>query len=163
MAGGALVSGCTFSGSPTGEIPQTSGSVAVDPATIERGAFSAATMRIHPLTHIDPRAGAKGDQVLLMLHVELRDRFGEQVRDLGLLRAEFTAPGQPPISWDIPEMVGAEQNMKRYDGSTRTYRLGLTLPPSLRSARSGSIRVSFNMPQVQRTLTHSYTLEAPAK
>ncbi len=163
LAGLALVAGCTVSGTDPNEPPPTPGQATLDPDSIERVAFAAATLRVHPLTHIDPLAGPKGDQVLLMLHIELRDRYGEQVRDLGILRAEFTVPGQAPLSWDVPEMIGADQNMKRYDPSTRTYRLGLTLPPTMRTVREGTVRVSYNMPQIQRTLTHTYTIQAPTR
>lgn len=152
------LSGCTLSGQRDAGPSTYNPEMRTDPSLIERTAFSAVSVRVHPLTHIDPQAGTNGNQVLLLLHFELRDRFAEQVRDLGVLRVEFTAPGQQPISWDVPEMLDAGENVKRYDSSTRTYRLGLTLPPALHAARGGVVKVTFHMPHLERTLTHEYTL-----
>jgi hypothetical protein len=87
------------------------------------GPLGPAAIRIYPLTHID--AGADGKPVIVC-HVELRDRFGDSVKGLGvvemqLLRAPSPLPQQ---SWEI-DLGELSKNAELYDRSTRTYRFQL--------------------------------------
>ncbi len=96
--------------------------------------FRPVTLRVHPLTHIDPaRAGDKG---LIILHFELKDRFGDAVKALGTLRIELDKPGggatpgmeTQELTWDIAELAEPQGNADRFDPATRTYRVVLAAP-----------------------------------
>jgi len=109
--------------------------------------FRPAMLRIHPLTHVDiAAAGGVSDgkkdappaasPCRLMLHFELRDRYGDSIKALGKLHVEMANPAgnalpgmeSSGLSWDVPEMIGADENFKRFDGPTRTYRIALNAP-----------------------------------
>jgi len=96
--------------------------------------FAPAVVRIHPLTHVDAKApGVAADQCLLVLHLELRDRFGDAVKGVGRLKVELYKPGSgiapgietQAIVWDVPAFAEPDSNSSRFDPSTRTYRLPL--------------------------------------
>lgn len=95
--------------------------------------FSPMSIRIHPLTHID--SDAEGEP-LIILHVELRDRWGDPVKGAGSLLVELYRPASGPAAgleqqelvWEV-DLSDLEQNARLYDPPTRTYRLQLTSLP----------------------------------
>lgn len=97
--------------------------------------FAPVAVRVHPLTHVDT-AGVPADQSVLVLHVELKDRFGDTVKGLGKLKVQLyrpgsgTAPGleKQELSWEVPDLANPEINASRFDQATRTYRLPLKAP-----------------------------------
>jgi hypothetical protein len=104
-----------------------------------RDPFAPATLRIHPLTHVDTgersqQAKTQGCEVVL--HFELLDRYGDSVKGLGSLSVELykPGPGMTPgietqeLTWDIPGMDDPDQNSRRFDSATRTYRIPLSAP-----------------------------------
>jgi hypothetical protein len=124
-----------------------------DAATFAPGAFDPTSIRIHPLTQIDPGAGGGGGAdggkggCGIAMHVELRDRFGDAVKGLGTLRVQLYKPGgvggaagvgnpgtirpgleTQELSWDVPQLADPEQNSLRYDPVTRTYKIPLVVP-----------------------------------
>lgn len=108
------------------------------PAAKGAPAFAPATMRIHPLTHIEkgPQTGPAAGQATVVLHVELKDRFGDSVKGLGSLRLELFKPGagvspgieSQALTWDVNDLGEPEGNSRRFDQSTRTYRIPLVAP-----------------------------------
>jgi hypothetical protein len=108
------------------------------PAVEGAPAFSPATMRIHPLTHIErvAQAGLPAGQCTVVLHLELKDRFGDSVKGLGTLRLELFKPGagvspgieSQALTWDVDDLAEPEGNSRRFDQSTRTYRIPLVAP-----------------------------------
>jgi hypothetical protein len=121
-----------------------------DPAPHEEGArqraprvtrypFAPATLRIHPLTHVDiagSSSHSKEQNSEVVLHFELLDRFGDSVKGLGTVTVELykPGPGMTPgietqeLTWDVPGMDDPEQNTRRFDVATRTYRVPLSAP-----------------------------------
>ncbi|GDX98042.1 hypothetical protein LBMAG48_04460 [Phycisphaerae bacterium] len=108
------------------------------------GPFGPVAMRVHPLTHIDaPAAGERGE-TSLVLHVEVRDAYGDLVKGLGKLDVELTRsvaggvlPGgamgtgfeqAPAVAWSATEMLDPKENSRRFEWDTRTYRLRLLAP-----------------------------------
>lgn len=103
------------------------------PKTLPRGAdadpFRPATLRIHPLTHADRTA----TPTRLILHLEFQDRYGDSVKALGKLRIEMGEEGAiganvRQTAWAIPELAEPEENVKRFETATRTYRIILNAP-----------------------------------
>ncbi|MBX3382743.1 MAG: hypothetical protein KF864_04440 [Phycisphaeraceae bacterium] len=113
------------------QVPAPPGSVA---------AFAPVSLRIHPLTHVDAAAGIKdataADKTRIVLHFELKDRFGDNVKALGTLRVELLKPGSGAtpgiesreLTWDVAEFADPDENFKRFDTPTRTYRVLLNAP-----------------------------------
>lgn len=96
--------------------------------------FDPVVARVHPLTHVDARSpGVAADKCLLVLHLELRDRFGDAVKGVGDLKVELYKPGPgtspgmetQALVWEVPAFASAETNSARFDPATRTYRLPL--------------------------------------
>lgn len=110
----------------------------VSPPIAGAPAFSPSSMRVHPLTHVEkgPQAGLAADQCTVVLHLELKDRFGDAVKGLGTLRVEMFRPGagvspgieSQALSWDVADLAEPEGNSRRFDQSTRTYRIPLVAP-----------------------------------
>jgi hypothetical protein len=111
-----------------------------DPARAEGGPllpghdpFAPASLRIHPLTHVDT-ATSGGSEIVL--HIELLDRYGDSVKGLGTLTVELYKPGAgmtpgietQALTWDVPGMDDPDQNTRRFDVATRTYRIPLSAP-----------------------------------
>jgi len=99
--------------------------------------FDPVSLRVHPLTHVDdtgPKIGP--DQCLLVLHFELKDRYGDLVKGVGALKVELYKPGAgitpgietQTLSWAPGEMSDPERSSERFDTATRTYRLPLAAP-----------------------------------
>lgn len=108
------------------------------PAPATGCAFAPVGLRIHPLTHVDASApGVPPDKCLLVLHLELRDRFGDTVKGVGRLHVELLKPGAgmapgietQAMTWEVAAFADPEPNSRRFDPSTRTYRLPLLADP----------------------------------
>jgi hypothetical protein len=108
----------------------------------DRESFEPARIRVHPLTRITREAGtgtSEGAEVLIC-HVELRDRFDQVVKCLGLAQVELVAAdaqGSPRSSSAAPERVwqidlrAPAQNAAAFDDIvTRTYALHLGALPT---------------------------------
>lgn len=160
---------CTLSGGGANE-PRTK---AHQPppalAQADPNPFRAVSMRIHPLTHVD--AGAGGSSTI-MLHFELLDRFGDSVKSPGVLRVELTKPADGSVagmetrelSWELPELVDADENFRRFDLPTRTYRVPLVAPAWVgeRLAKKASrltIRASMELPAVERPARDEFVIQ----
>ncbi len=128
MATTALAAGCQMTpAEPGGHAESTA-------------AFAPAALRIHPLTHIDAAKSTPdkpaADKSFIILHFELKDRFGDAVKALGQLDVELTKPGvgiapgmeTRELSWTVKELSNPEQNVDRFDPPTRTYRIVLSGP-----------------------------------
>ncbi len=105
--------------------------------------FAPTSLRVHPLTQLDVNAqkadGSPDPTPRIVLHVEMRDAFGDTVKALGTLRAELYAPGARVrasgpgaegmevriADWEQPALRDAAQNARRFDQATRTYRIQL--------------------------------------
>lgn len=106
------------------------------PAPIPAGTypFAPVVLRVHPLTHVEAApAGTSPDQCVLVLHLELRDRYGDSVKGLGRLKVELYTPGEgvapgierQALTWHVDGFDDPEANTSRFDAATRTYRLPL--------------------------------------
>ena len=98
-----------------------------------RSSFDPESMRVHPLSHVDVAPDGV-DGAALLVHVELRDRFGDAVKGVGKLRVELSrgadtsAGDSPAAAWDVADLLDPESGSRRFDPSTRTYRLPLLAP-----------------------------------
>lgn len=120
-----LLSACVIDpGLPPRPVSGRPGSV--DPTQCE--AFAPVALRVHPLTHLD--SGPDPAKCLLVLHVELRDRYEDSVKALGPLRVELRRPGdeRASLTWDVIDMREPDANSLRFDPSTRSYRFPLEAP-----------------------------------
>jgi hypothetical protein len=111
---------------------------AVPPPVAGESPFAPASMRVHPLTHVDQASpDAPAGKCLLVLHLEMRDRFGDSVKGLGQLRVQLFKPGAgsapgmevESLTWAIPDFDDPAANSDRFDPATRTYRLPLLADP----------------------------------
>lgn len=141
--------------------------------------FAPRSVRVHPLTHVDtPDPGGEGT---LILHVELRDRFNDSVKSVGQMSVELTSgtPGagfatgsQTRVRWDIGDITDPQASSRRFDPSTRTYRIPLKSPPWVsrwlndeNERRGGpdhlTLRVTFSPTagEDRRVLTDEYFIE----
>ncbi len=111
------------------------------------GPFAPASMRVYPLTHIE----ASGeDEARLVLHLELRDAWGDTVKGVGRLQVQLLrggdmgGGGRDERMWEV-DMRDPEANALYYDPATRTYRVQLRDLPAWVAeqsrARSGQVRV----------------------
>lgn len=92
------------------------------------GPFAPKAMRIHPLTHAE--IDAEGNP-RLVLHLELKDAWGDTVKGVGRVQAQVTRDGGPAAQaesdstrWDI-DLRGLNDNASFHDAATRTYRIVL--------------------------------------
>ena len=108
------------------------------------GPFAPDEMRVHPLTHTEKI----GNELRLVVHVELLDGWGDTVKGLGTIRAELERSdsqslGDGSTTWDI-DISGIEKNMSYFDSVTRTYRFVFTGVPAWFVEQSGgTLRVLF--------------------
>src|SRR5689334_10894995 len=115
--------------------PRTRDYPPVSETTLATYPFAPTTLRVHPLTHVEAAGelpgGGKPDASELVLHFELLDRYGDSVKGLGSLKVQLYRPGEgmspgmetQELTWDVPGMDNAEQNTRRFDTATRTYRV----------------------------------------
>jgi len=76
---GGILAGCGSDQGPIGAIASN--------GTVSPGAscevFAPQTIRIHPLTHVDAVTDKGGARSVIVLHLELKDRYGDTVKWLG--------------------------------------------------------------------------------
>lgn len=97
--------------------------------------FAPVSLRIHPLTHVDTAKTAGGPSIIV-LHVELRDRWGDTAKGCGKFAVLLYKPGTgvapgletQELKWDVPNFDEPNANMSMYDAATRTYRIQLEAP-----------------------------------
>jgi len=88
------------------------------------GPFTPRVMRVHPLTH--PEVDAQGN-ARIVLHVELKDAWGDTVKGIGRVQAQLWRENQSADNatrWDI-DLRGLGDNADFHDPATRTYRIVL--------------------------------------
>jgi hypothetical protein len=131
----AVLAGCGTDQGPIGAIASNG---AVSPgASCE--VFAPQTIRIHPLTHVDAVADKGGARSVIVLHLELKDRYGDTVKWLGATQVTLSKPvvGMTPgletqeLRWDVPGMTQPDGNASHFDPTTRTYRISLEAPESV--------------------------------
>ena len=92
--------------------------------------FAPASVRIHPLTHLDQ---TDDGEVLLVCHIELLDPWGESVRGVGNMKVSLFGPARPVSTEDavwLFDLNDLKTNNTLYDPATRTYRLQLIELPA---------------------------------
>jgi len=111
--------------------------------------FAPKSVRVHPLTQIDPspkRADGTPDPLpRIIVHLEVKDRFGDTVKALGTFHADLFRSGvsstsameQKVADWTEASFMNAERNTGRFDPATRTYRIQLTAPASVGVWKAG--------------------------
>src|SRR4051812_29835024 len=89
----SLLAGCRGI-TPGDPNPTVSGANPRSPRT-SRYPFAPASLRVHPLTHVDLVEGEKGSAPTseVVLHFELLDRYGDAVKGLGIVNVELYRPG----------------------------------------------------------------------
>jgi len=116
--------------------------------------FVPVELRVHPLTAITRSTRAADDEATV--HIELLDRWGDTVKALGQLKIEIRveAPGfggagaskSASRSWDI-DLGNPEENSRRFDRVTRTYRLRVKGAPRWDPARQrASLIATYTLP-----------------
>jgi hypothetical protein len=111
------------------------------------GPFAPRVMRVHPLTHSEL---GQDDQSRIVLHVELKDSWGDTVKGVGMLQVQLRgSEAQERMRWDI-DLRDLDSNVGYFDSATRSYRVVLGGLPSWldRAIRDGAgargrIRVLF--------------------
>jgi len=89
------------------------------------GPFRPAVMRVHPLTHTEINADG---QAVMILHVELKDPWGDTVKGVGQLQVQLrkqsatSVVGNRGTRWDV-DLRDIEVNVSYFDSATRTYRI----------------------------------------
>lgn len=115
--------------------------------------FAPASVRIHPLTHLDQ---TDDGEILLVCHIELLDPWGESVRGVGNMKVSLFGPARPVSTEDavwLFDLNVLKTNNTLYDPATRTYRLQLIDLPAwviemgseTGSSASGSIVAELTM------------------
>ncbi len=93
------------------------------------GPFAPQAMRIHPLTHAELDAGGSPQ---IILHVELKDAWGDTVKGIGRVQAQLWRENQNADNatrWDI-DLRTLRDNAAFHDPATRTYRIVLSGLPA---------------------------------
>ena len=164
--------GCTVSETPAAS-PPTEGEVETLLAVAEPSPFAPVSLRIHPLTHVDRIPSKPGGNCSIVLHFELKDRYGDSVKALGMVRVELAMPVQGAVAgmesreltWEMHEFINADENFKRFDSSTRTYRIRLTLEPwvcaelASKNGQWMKIRVNIQLPGGGPALRDGYVIQ----
>lgn len=91
--------------------------------------FGPVAARVHPLTRFAQHANG---YPILIVHVELRDAWGESVKALGTLVVQLYGPSEPGATtpnvqhlvWDV-DLSTLDGYLRHWDRATRTYRLQL--------------------------------------
>lgn len=168
----APLGGCTFSDT-TEPPPATGGDAATLLAQAEPNPFTPVSLRIHPLTHVDSLPGRPGGSCVIVLHFELKDRYGDSVKAPGLVRVELAKPAQGALAgmesreltWEMPEFINADENFKRFDSPTRTYRVTLGAPSwvcqdaGARGTQWLKVRASIELPGGGHVLRDEYVIQ----
>lgn len=93
------------------------------------GPFAPQAMRIHPLTHAELDVE---DNSQIILHVELKDAWGDTVKGIGRVQAQLWRENQNADNatrWDI-DLRSLADNAAFHDPATRTYRIVLSGLPA---------------------------------
>jgi len=125
----AALAGCsTRQANRSGEGAQPSASI------VPASPFEPRTLQIYPLTHLTRDAAGLG---MIVLHVEIKDAWGDSVKWPGVLAVMLMGPGgQRTAPWRI-DLSDPEKNSGAFDPVTRTYRIQLGGLPDWLKARSG--------------------------
>lgn len=117
------------------------------------GPFAPTEMRIHPLTH----AEVFGEQERLIVHMEIRDGWGDTIKGVGRVTIRFrksgaTTIGESGVKWDI-DLRDLATNVSYFDSVTRTYKFVLTgLPDWFAVDGRGRMRLSFHTARTDGTI-----------
>lgn len=159
FAGLATLTGCSLDRQPG---PKWTGG-----GTWGEHPFGPTTLRVHPLSHVDePIGSAPGSgsgsggggggesHSIIVLHVELKDRYGDTVKGLGTLVAtlyrgaapsagggDVSAEAVQQTRWEIPGMDDPDENARQFDPATRTYRIQLEAPTWMENAMQDGSRL----------------------
>jgi len=108
------------------------------------GPFAPAEMRVHPLTHAEMVEG----RVRVVLHVEIRDGWGDTIKGVGrvtvrLRKSGASTMGESGVKWEI-DLRDLATNVSYFDSVTRTYRFVISgLPDWFEVEGRGKMRVLF--------------------
>ncbi len=130
-------------------------------------AFAPASLRVHPLSHVEvgPQTAVSGP--IIVLHVELKDRYGDTVKGLGRLQVLLYKQGEgqsevQDLRWDVAQMSEPDANARLFDPATRTYRLQLDAPAWVGQA-TGWIKVravlAIETPEGERLLSDEFVMQ----
>lgn len=132
-----FVTGCSWTTSASPAVPARGGVQATNP-------FGPVSLRVHPLTRtVNPKGVGGGGPVEVVVHLELRDAWGDSTKGVGavlvrLVRqrqagvgadAGSAPPGDQSQRWDI-DLSDLGTNAAMFDPATRTYRMQLTGVPA---------------------------------
>lgn len=124
-------------------LARTTGSAGVSQVEAEVGPFAPASLRVHPLTHLerDPERG-----VFLLVHVQLRDRWSDICKGMGVMhlalfqQTGLGGSGQEVqlLQWQV-DLWDLEKNAAFFDPATQTYRFSLSgLPDWIQAMAPGA-------------------------
>ncbi|MBV1929735.1 MAG: hypothetical protein KUG81_09530 [Gammaproteobacteria bacterium] len=122
---GMLVCACSLLGGCVDQRIFQEQVVRTDDLLAVPGPFRPAVMRVHPLTHTE--LSSDGDAVMI-LHVELKDPWGDTVKGVGQLQVQLrkggatSEVGNRGTRWDV-DLRDIEINVSYFDSATRTYRV----------------------------------------
>ncbi len=132
-------------------------------------AFAPASLRVHPLSHVEVGSRAAGP--IIVLHIELKDRYGDTVKGLGRLQVLLYRQGEgegpseggvQDLKWDVAQMSEPDANARLFDPATRTYRLQLDAPLWVGQA-TGWIKVravlAIETPEGDRLLSDEFVMQ----
>ena len=127
--------------------------VRAEEGMVRPGPFAPAMMRVHPLTHTEVFDG----QTRVVLHVELRDGWGDTIKGVGrvsvrLRRSGASTIGETGVNWDM-DLRDLATNVSYFDSVTRTYRFVITgLPDWFAVEGRGKMRVLFRTARADGTI-----------
>lgn len=122
---GLLVCACSLMSGCLGDRIFQEQVVRTDDLLAVPGPFRPAVMRVHPLTHTE--LTNEGNAVMI-LHVELKDSWGDTVKGVGQLQVQVRKGGSTRevgnrgTRWDV-DLRDIEVNVSYFDSATRTYRI----------------------------------------
>ncbi len=111
-------------------------------SSVAVGPFAPASLRIHPLTHLERDLDGS---VFLLAHIQMRDRWADICKGVGSVQFFLFKPtglggsGQEEqeLRWEI-DLYDLDQNAIFFDPATQTYRFSLgNLPEWVEQMASG--------------------------
>lgn len=168
---GGSIAGCRGSGETWTARPHepSNGESSAAGALAESTAwpYAPASMRVHPLTRrVDSTSGASlpsasadaASRTDLEVRIECLDSDGHETRAIGSLVIELVGGG---ARWTVGpiDLSDAEINRRIFEGTTRTYRVGVAMPQeaSLETGTVLSIEARLRLPE-GRVLEASFEL-----
>jgi len=118
--------------------------VRAEEGMVRPGPFAPSGMRVHPLTHAEVVDG----DVRVVLHMEVRDGWGDTIKGVGrvtvrLRKSGASTIGESGVKWEI-DLRDLATNVSYFDSVTRTYRFVISgLPGWFADEGRGKIRVLF--------------------